>query len=103
MVASGQHAAFVEQYRLGLLIASGMAAGAVLIAALMREPLGYEFGASACVYASEPACAPAYARIFGTAGGRSDDDEAGCGWPPTVRTSAARSRMPATRDSSTRE
>lgn len=75
MVASGQHAAFVEQYRLGLLIASGMAAGAVLIAALMREPLGYEFGASACVYASEPACAPAYARIFGTAGGRSDDDK----------------------------
>lgn len=74
MVASGAHAAFVAQYRLGFFIAAGMAAGAVLIAALMREPLAYEFGESACVYASEAACAPAYARIFGTLGGGAADD-----------------------------
>ena len=63
-IAAGRHVQFARLFLGGAFFVAVLAAGAVFTAALKRQPLAYEYGKSACVFASDAACAPAYARIF---------------------------------------
>ena len=64
MIAAGQYARFARIFLGGAVFVLALSVGAVAISALKRQPLAFEFGESACVFASDPDCAPAYARIF---------------------------------------
>lgn len=65
MVAQGQLQRFIRTYAFVGYMATAMAIGAVFTSYLKRDPLAYVYGESACVYASSPQCAVAYANIFG--------------------------------------
>jgi hypothetical protein len=81
MVAGGQTRAFAAfSFRL-IFLTCALGAGAIFTAFHKHRALSYTFGESACIYATEPACTPVYARIFLKAGSLLDVFEA---FGPTV-------------------
>jgi hypothetical protein len=64
LIVTGKTAAFAY---LSLIIAAFsicMAAGAVVAAVTKRQAVAFDYGSSACIYASSSACAPSYVRLF---------------------------------------
>ena len=81
MVAGGQTRAFAAfSFRL-IFLTCALGAGAIFTAFHKHRALSYTFGESACIYATEPACTPVYARIFKKAGSLLDVFDA---FGPTV-------------------
>ena len=64
IIAGGQYEMFIRLYSFATLIAACLAITAIFVAAMKADFVAYDYGSSACVYASQPGCASAYASIF---------------------------------------
>ena len=68
MIANGQYELFLRVFFFATLVASSLAISAILAAAVKADFVAYDYGSSACVYASQTECASAYASIFSQEG-----------------------------------
>ena len=73
LISYGKHKAFANFFCLVLAYTVCLATGAVLISILKRDPLAYDFGQSACLFATNEHCAPVYAAIFDREASRGGD------------------------------
>jgi hypothetical protein len=64
LVASGKHKVFVGFFKAAMVLVASLSVAAVFSAILKRIPIAFDYGESACVFASQPDCALSYARIF---------------------------------------
>merc|ERR1711871_1686436 len=64
IIAGGQYGMFIRLYSFATLIAVCLAITAIFVAAMKADFVAYDYGSSACVYASQSGCASAYASIF---------------------------------------
>lgn len=64
LVASGKFRQFVGGFVVALVIATTLALVAVFSAYSKRVPVAFDYGESACIFASDAGCAPVYAGIF---------------------------------------
>ena len=81
MVAAGQTRAFVAFSLRFAFMACGLGVAAIVTSVLKRVPVAYTFGETACIFATEAGCSPAYARIFRDSGSLLDIFDA---FGPTV-------------------
>jgi hypothetical protein len=64
LIVARRTAAFARLYLAIAAFSVCMAVGAVVAAVTKRRAVAFDFGSSACIYASSSACAPAYVRLF---------------------------------------
>ena len=64
LMGAGRFRVYAANFSCALILTLSLSAGAVIMGASRGAPIAYDFGSSACVFASQKECANVYASIF---------------------------------------
>jgi len=64
MIARREFSDFVKVFSFAAILTTSLAGAAIIAAHVKRVPVGYFYGESACIFATQKECAPVYANIF---------------------------------------
>jgi len=69
LIANGRHREFIRFFIFFVVITLSLGSGAIVVAYWKQSPVAFEYGESACVYATSTGCSPIYKAIYEGANG----------------------------------